>query len=131
MSADIYERSETKAPIEATARAAALLRELIKRHGPLLFHQGGGCCDGSVPLCLKQSEFRIGSRDVLMGFVEDTPFYLGSGQPAQLAQDGLVLDVADGDTDRFSVEAPEGVYFVSRTRSGSCCRKEEPGLAGS
>ena len=130
MSADISERSETKAPIEATARAAALLRELKKRHGPLLFHQGGGCCDGSVPLCLKQSEFRIGSRDVLMGFVEDTPFYLGSGQPVQLAQDGLVLDVADGDTDRFSVEAAEGVYFVSRTRTGSCCRKEEPGLAG-
>lgn len=130
MSADISERSETKAPIEVTARAVALLRELKKRHGPLLFHQGGGCCDGSVPLCLKQSEFRIGSRDVLLGFVEDTPFYLGSGQPSQLVQDGLVLDVADGDTDRFSVEAAEGVYFVSRTRTGSSCRKEEPGLAG-
>lgn len=115
-------------PIEISARAAALLRELTQRHGPLLFHQGGGCCDGSVPLCLKQSEFRIGSRDVLLGYVEGTPFYLGSGQPQQSAQDGLLLDVADGETDRFSVEAAEGVYFVSRTRLGSLCLKQEPDL---
>jgi len=118
------------AAIEVTARAAILLRELKKRHGPLLFHQEGGCCDGSVPLCLKQSEFRVGSKDVLLGFVEDTPFYLGAGQPEQVAQKGLVLDVADGDSDRFSVEASEGVYFVSRPRSGWSCQKEEPGLAG-
>jgi uncharacterized protein (DUF779 family) len=119
------------ADIEVTARAAALVKELKERHGALLFHQGGGCCDGSVPLCLKQNEFRIGSRDVLLGFVdEDTPFYLGSGQPEQVAQRGLVLDVADGDTDRFSVEASDGVYFVSRPQWGSSYRKEAPGLAG-
>ena len=116
--------------IEVTARAAALLRELTKRHGPLLFHQGGGCCDGSVPLCLKRSEFRVGSKVVLLGLVEDTPFYLGAGQPDQVAQQGLVLDVADGDTDRFSVEASDGVYFVSRPRFRSSCQKEVPGLAG-
>jgi hypothetical protein len=80
-----------------------------------------------VPLCLKQGEFRVGSKDVLLGVVEDTPFYLGAGQPEQVAHQGLVLDVADGDTDRFSVEAPEGVYFVSRPRS--CLRKEEDVLA--
>lgn len=116
------------APIEITTRAAALLRELKKRHGPLLFHQGGGCCDGSVPLCLKQSEFRVGSQDVLLGFVEDTPFYLGVGQPEQVMRDGLMLDIADGDSDRFSVEAAEGVYFVSRPRAGSSCQKKNPGL---
>jgi len=116
------------APIEITARAAALLRELKKLHGPLLFHQGGGCCDGSVPLCLKQSEFRIGSQDVLLGLVEDTPFYLGAGQPEQVMREGLVLDVADGDSDRFSVEASDGVYFVSRPRSGSSCRMKAPGV---
>jgi uncharacterized protein (DUF779 family) len=111
-------------PIEITPKAAALLRKLKELHGPLLFHQGGGCCDGSVPLCLKQNEFRIGSKDVLLGYVEDTPFYLGSGQPEQVARQGLLLDVADGDTDRFSVEASEGVYFVSRPRSGSFCGKD-------
>ena len=119
MSTDNVDKSGVNAAIEVSARAAALLRELKKRHGPLLFHQGGGCCDGSVPLCLKQSEFRVGSKDVLLGFVEGTPFYLGAGQPKQVAQEGLVLDVADGDSDRFSVEASEGVYFVSRPRSGS------------
>jgi uncharacterized protein (DUF779 family) len=116
-------------PIEVSPRAAVLLRELKKRHGPLLFHQGGGCCDGSVSLCLKQSEFRVGSKDVLLGFVEEIPFYLGSGQPQQVAREGLMLDVADGESDRFSVEASEGVYFVSRPRPGSSCPKEEPGLA--
>jgi uncharacterized protein (DUF779 family) len=117
-------------PIAITPRAAALLKELTKLHGPLLFHQGGGCCDGSVPLCLKRSEFRIGSKDVLLGFVEDTPFYLGSGQPQQVVRQGLVLDVADGDTDRFSVEASDGVYFVSRPPFRSSCQMEAPGLAG-
>jgi hypothetical protein len=112
-------------PIEVSARAVALLRELTKQHGPLLIHQGGGCCDGSVPFCLKQSEFRIGARDVLLGLVEDTPFYLGSGQPEQVAREGLILDVVDGDTDRFSLEAAEGVYFVSRPRAGAWCKKEE------
>jgi hypothetical protein len=83
-----------------------------------------------VPLCLKQSEFRVGSKDLLLGFVEDTPFYLGAGQPEQVALQGLVLDVADGDTDRFSVEACDGVYFVSRPRFRSSCQKEKPDLAG-
>jgi uncharacterized protein (DUF779 family) len=106
--------------IKITSRAAALLNELKQRHGLLLFHQGGGCCDGSVPLCLKRSEFRIGSRDVLLGLIEDTPFYLGSGQPAQVLDDGLELDVADGDTDRFSLEASEGVHFVTRSLNSSC-----------
>ena len=100
--------------IEATPRARSLLRELKERHGSLLFHQGGGCCDGSVPLCLKQSEFRVGSKDVLLGFVEEVPFYLGSGQPEQVARQGLILDVADGDSDRFSLEAADGVHFISR-----------------
>jgi uncharacterized protein (DUF779 family) len=108
--------------IEITTRAAALLRRLKKLHGALLFHQGGGCCDGSVPLCLKQSEFRIGSQDVLLGFVEDTPFYLGAGQPEQVAQLGLLLDVADGDADRFSLEACENVHFVSRPSSPGQCQ---------
>jgi len=129
VSTDSIDSSGINVTIEVSPRAVALLRELTKRHGPLLFHQGGGCCEGSVPFCLKQSEFRIGSKDVLLGYVEDTPFYLGAGQPEQVAREGLMLDVADGESDRFSVEASEGVYFVSRPRSGSSCRKEEPGLA--
>jgi hypothetical protein len=111
-------------PIDVTARAAVLLRELKKRHGPLLFHQGGGCCDGSVPLCLNQSKFRVGSKDVLLGVVDGTPFYIGAWAAGTGSTAGLMLDVADGDTDRFSVEASDGVYFVSQPRSS--CRREEP-----
>lgn len=108
--------------LEATPKALALLRMLKERHGSLVIVQGGGCCDGSIPLCLKQSEFRVGSNDTLLGTIEDTPFYLGAGQPEQVAQEGLLLDVVDGDSDRFSLEATEEVHFVSRTRGVGDCR---------
>lgn len=107
------------ASIIATPAAVALIRQLKQLHGPLLFHQSGGCCDGSVPLCLRQSDFRIGSRDVLMGLVDDTPFYVGAAQYEYLAKSELILDVIPGNLDSFSLEAGEGVRFISRT-SGIC-----------
>ena len=101
--------------IESTAEAAALIRQLRERYGPLLFHQSGGCCDGSVPLCFKRDEFRVGSRDVLFGVVEDTPFYVGAAQYEYLAQTHLILDVVPGEGDSFSLEAAEGVRFIARS----------------
>jgi uncharacterized protein (DUF779 family) len=101
--------------IESTAEAAALIRQLRERYGPLLFHQSGGCCDGSVPLCFRRDEFHVGSRDVLFGVVEDTPFYVGAAQYEYLAHTQLVLDVVSGEGDSFSLEAAEGVRFIART----------------
>ncbi len=102
--------------IVATPAAGAVIRQLKERHGALLFHQSGGCCDGSVPLCLRQADFRVGSRDVLIGLIEDTPFYVGAAQFQYLADEQLILDVIPGELDSFSLEAGEGVRFISRTR---------------
>ena len=97
-----------------TSEAAVLLRHLQAKHGPLLFHQSGGCCDGSVPLCLKRDDFQVGSRDVLFGTVEDTPFYLGAAQYELLRDTQLILDVVEGENDSFSLEAGEGLRFITR-----------------
>jgi uncharacterized protein (DUF779 family) len=80
-------------------------------------HQSGGCCDGSVPLCFRLGEFRVGSRDVLFGTVEDTPFYVGHAQAEYLSRTQLVLDVIPGDIDSFSLEAGTGVRFLSRSKA--------------
>ena len=74
------------AGIVGTPEAISLILRLQERHGPLLFHQSSGCCDGSVPLCFRRDEFRVGSRDVLFGVVEGTPFYVKAAQFEYLAK---------------------------------------------
>ena len=101
----------------ATPAAVKLIRELREEHGPLMFHQSGGCCDGSVPLCFRLGEVRVGSRDVLFGVVEETPFYVGHAQAEYLTRTQLVLDVIPGGIDSFSLEAGMGVRFLSRSKA--------------
>ena len=103
--------------VVATAAAVKLIGELKLEYGPLMFHQSGGCCDGSVPLCFRLGEFRVGSRDVLLGMVEETPFYVGHSQAEYLARTQLVLDVVEGSLDSFSLEAGTGVRFISRSKA--------------
>jgi uncharacterized protein (DUF779 family) len=101
--------------ILATAQALSLLSRLRQKHGALLIHQSGGCCDGSAPLCFKQDEFRVSSRDVLLGVIEETPFYVGASQYEYLRNIDLLLDVVRGDGDSFSLEASAGVRFLTRS----------------
>ena len=103
--------------VVATAAAVKLIGELKLEYGPLMFHQSGGCCDGSVPLCFRLGEFRVGSRDVLLGMVEETPFYVGHAQAEYLVRTQLVLDVVEGSLDSFSLEAGTGVRFLSRSKA--------------
>ena len=103
--------------VVATAAAVKLIGELKLEYGPLMFHQSGGCCDGSVPLCFKLGEFRVGFRDVLLGTVEETPFYVGHAQAEYLVRTQLVLDVVEGSLDSFSLEAGTGVRFLSRSKA--------------
>jgi uncharacterized protein (DUF779 family) len=102
--------------VDITAEAAALLERLVEQHGALLFHQSGGCCDGSSPMCYPRGEFRIGQRDVYLGQVAATPFYMGSNQFEYWAHTHLTVDVVPGRGSGFSVEAPEGVRFLIRSR---------------
>lgn len=102
--------------VDITDEAAALVNRLVERHGPLVFHQSGGCCDGSSPMCYPRGEFRIGQRDIYLGSVADTPFYIGADQFEYWSHTHLLIDVVPGRGGGFSVEAPEGVRFLIRSR---------------
>lgn len=101
--------------VSATAAALDLIARLRARHGPLMFHQSGGCCDGSAPMCYPDGDFLIGGRDVLLGTIDGCPFYIGGDQYALWRHTRLTLDVVPGRGAGFSLEAPEGLRFLIRS----------------
>jgi uncharacterized protein (DUF779 family) len=105
-----------------TEAAADLLRRLSDRHGPLMFHQSGGCCDGSSPMCYPDGEFIVGDRDVLLAVLdvgEGVPVWISGPQFEAWKHTQLVIDVVPGRGGGFSLEAPEGMRFLSRGRAFS------------
>jgi uncharacterized protein len=108
-----------------TRAAAELLAKLQVRHGPLMFHQSGGCCDGSSPMCYPDGEFVVGDRDVLLAMLdvgldvqpEGVPVWISGPQFQAWKHTQLVIDVVPGRGGGFSVEAPEGMRFLSRGRA--------------
>lgn len=99
-----------------TDAALAVIERLRERHGPLMFHQSGGCCDGSAPMCFAQGEFRTGSSDVKLGEIGGCPFYMSAQQFEYWRHTQLIIDVVPGRGAGFSLEAPEGVRFLTRSR---------------
>jgi uncharacterized protein len=97
--------------ILATAAALALIERLKKMHGPLMFHQSGGCCDGSQPMCFTEGEFIVGGSDVCLGIIADCKFYMGADQFEYWKHTQLTLDVTPGRGSSFSLEIPLGVRF--------------------
>ncbi|MBZ4330707.1 MULTISPECIES: DUF779 domain-containing protein [unclassified Corallococcus] len=102
--------------VEATPAAEALIHKMQGLHGPLLFHQSGGCCDGSAPMCFPRGDFRVGQEDVYLGEIAGTPFYMSGPQFQLWRHTHLTVDVVPGRGSGFSVEAPEGVRFLIRSR---------------
>ncbi|RKG90827.1 DUF779 domain-containing protein [Corallococcus terminator] len=102
--------------VEVTPAAEALLHKMQGLHGPLLFHQSGGCCDGSAPMCFPRGDFRVGQEDVYLGEIVGTPFYMSGSQFEYWRHTHLTVDVVPGRGSGFSVEAPEGVRFLIRSR---------------
>jgi uncharacterized protein len=102
--------------VSSTEAATALIAELRAEHGDLLFHQSGGCCDGSAPMCFPRGDFRIGERDVLLGEIAGVSFYMGGAQFEFWKHTHLTLDVVPGRGSGFSLEAPRGVRFIVRSR---------------
>jgi len=100
----------------ATEKAKALVRRLKSEFGPLIFHQSGGCCEGTAPMCFRQSDFRVGPNDVFLGMIEGCPFHIGAATFQYFSSMQLVIDVTEGGGDSFSLEAPEGVRFITRSR---------------
>ena len=101
--------------VAATDAALAKIADLVARFGPLMFHQSGGCCDGSAPMCYPRGELRLSARDVLLGHVGDQPFYMGGDQYELWKHTTLTLDVVPGRGAGFSLEAPDGVRFLIRS----------------
>jgi len=99
-----------------TEAAAQVITTLRNEHGDLLFHQSGGCCDGSAPMCYPTREFRIGEQDVYLGSIAECPFYIGAAQFEYWKHTQLIIDVVAGRGAGFSLEAPLGVRFLTRSR---------------
>jgi uncharacterized protein (DUF779 family) len=113
---------EKPSRVEVTSEAEVLLRKIYSIHGPLMFHQSGGCCDGSSPMCYKSGEFRVGGSDVLLGKLkvagiqEPIGFWMSASQFAYWKHTHLTVDVVVGRGGGFSLESPEGKRFLIRSR---------------
>jgi uncharacterized protein len=112
----------TSSRVDVTEAAADLLRRLGETNGPLMFHQSGGCCDGSSPMCFPVGEFRLGGSDVhlgdlpIPGVAEPVEVWMSESQFGYWRHTHLTIDVVPGRGSGFSLEAPEGVRFLIRSR---------------
>ncbi|WNS82300.1 DUF779 domain-containing protein [Domibacillus sp. DTU_2020_1001157_1_SI_ALB_TIR_016] len=102
--------------VTATPAALALIDQLRAKHGPLMFHQSGGCCDGSSPMCYPDGEFITGDADKKLGEIGGVPFYISEAQYEYWKHTQLIIDVVDGRGGMFSLEGPEGKRFLTRSR---------------
>ncbi|WP_144143903.1 DUF779 domain-containing protein [Paraburkholderia sp. BCC1884] len=100
----------------ATPAAVELIDKLRAEHGAVLFHQSGGCCDGSAPMMFPQSEFMVGSSDVKLGEIASVPFYMSESQFEYWQHTQLIIDAVPGNGGMFSLERPSGLRFLTRSR---------------
>jgi len=106
-------------PVEqvlATEAALALIRTIAEDRGPLMFHQSGGCCDGSAPMCFAEGDLLIGDQDRLLGYIGGMPFYISASQFEYWKHTQLIIDVVPGRGGMFSLEGPTGQRFLTRSR---------------
>lgn len=102
--------------VRATPAALAFIDELRHRHGPLMFFQSGGCCDGSAPMCYPAGEFGLSDSDVYLGNLDGAPFYMGLEQFAYWEHTQLLIDVVEGNGGMFSLDNGTGRRFLTRSR---------------
>lgn len=102
--------------VVATDAALALITELTEIHGPVMFHQSGGCCDGSAPMCYPVGDFQIGDYDRRLGAIGGMPFYISGPQYEYWRHTQLIIDVIPGRGGMFSLEGPTGLRFLTRSR---------------
>lgn len=102
--------------VDVTPVALDAIAHLVSDGGPIMFFQSGGCCDGSLPMCFRMGEFKIGDLDVLLGVVGGSPFYIDHRQYEVWKATRLTLDVVEGEPEGFSLAAGPGHHFVTRSR---------------
>lgn len=101
--------------VSATPAALELLREIVAEHGSVLFHQSGGCCDGSSPMCYPQDDFIVGDNDVLLGHIGGAPFYISASQFEAWKHTDLIIDVVPGRGGMFSLDNGREKRFLTRS----------------
>ncbi len=107
---------ESISRVKITPEAAAVVEQLREKNGKLMFHQSGGCCDGSSPMCYPKGEFMVGSSDVWLGEVAGCDFYMAKDQFEFWQHTELTIDVVKGRGASFSLEIPLGLRFVIKSR---------------
>ncbi|MEM7520933.1 MAG: DUF779 domain-containing protein [Pseudomonadota bacterium] len=107
---------DPQTPVGATEAALDLLGEIKERHGEVIFHQSGGCCDGSSPMCYPEGEFPLGASDVKLGEVDGTPVYISGPQYEVWKHTQLILDVVPGRGGMFSLDNGTERRFLTRSR---------------
>jgi len=99
-----------------TPEASKIIKQLQEAHGELMFHQSGGCCDGSQPMCFEKGEFKVGGSDVYMGDIDGCGFFMASDQFEYWRHTQLNIDISPGRGSSFSLEIPLGLRFIIRSR---------------
>jgi len=108
--------NSTPKRVTATDAAVAFIEELRAQHGEVLFHQSGGCCDGSSPMCFPVAEFRVGQRDVCLGEIAGAKVYISAPQFETWKHTQLIIDVVPGHGGMFSLDNGTGRRFLVRSR---------------
>ena len=109
---------QTADAVRATEAALEVIRHVEAAHGPLMFFQSGGCCDGSSVMCLKDGELSLSPHDVRLGEIAGAPFYVDEQLYERLGRPAILVDVAPGAAEGFSLEGLEGVHFVTGVADG-------------
>jgi len=102
--------------VSVTEKARAVIDQLREQHGDLMFHQSGGCCDGSAPMCFAKGDFLVGSRDLLLGEIHGCNFYMAADQFEYYKNSHITVDVSPGRGSSFSLEIPLGLRFMAVSR---------------
>jgi len=102
--------------VVATEAALALIQRLAAQHGSLMFHQSGGCCDGSAPMCYPEGDLIVGAGDRFLGRIGGMAFYISESQFEYWKHTQLIIDVVEGRGGMFSLEGPTGLRFLTRSR---------------
>jgi uncharacterized protein (DUF779 family) len=97
-------------------KAIVVVNQLKDRFGDLMFHQSGGCCDGSQPMCFEKGDFKIGESDVCLGSIEGCEFWMSKDQQAYWQYTQLTIDIVPGRGSSFSLEIPMGLRFITQSR---------------
>ena len=106
----------TTSRVLVTPEASSVIKELKTRFGELMFHQSGGCCDGSQPMCFEKGDFKVGSSDVCLGEIEGCEFWMNKDQFEYWKYTQLIIHITKGRGSSFSLEIPMGLRFLTQSR---------------